>query len=460
MATIALPDEPMDFPGWLLGLGLMFMSGKYPSSSNSGITEVPAVDPISGDYFIDCDNGNDSNSGTSQGDPWLNIQKAADVVQAGDVVMIMNSTCTGPRAGDDFGEIVKLTSSGASGNLITFRNFPGHTPQIGTWPADFDEKYGFFLDTASYIRIEGLLFRGMVFMCIRLDNLNAVQGFEIINNTFDGCGKAETDGTNTSGHDAVFAGRLTTDTLIEGNIFANSGRTWDSGCDALGQSSCHQYRHDHALYLKGGRHVVRNNVFYENNMGYGIKIDGHTLADDFDETGIGTEFSHVIVNNTFGPNNSLQPWDGRSGNPITVFRNGENPKFPRYLIANNIFVDPSIVGADDPSAVMLHTGLSASDSPWDNFCVDNISTGTDATATCVEYDSPRSDTITSTGNTLSETVANLDFADSGNDNYRIGGSSSAINYGDATIQSVPTVDFDGTARDFAGNDVDNGAFEN
>jgi hypothetical protein len=423
------------------------------------------------DYFVDCDDGLASNDGLSEQTPFDTLQKAVNVVNPGDVILVMNGTCGGNTL-NQYNTVATITRSGTASQMITMKNYPGHSPQIGDLPAQSSHNYGILTyNGASHWRFEGLNFRGTRYTCLRLDNLDNAENFEVINNTFDQCGKGETDGTNQSGHVAIYTGRFTQNTLTEGNTISNSGRVYDPNCDALGSSLCHQYRHDHGMYMKGKGHVIRNNVFWENNMGYGVKIDGHNFPNDLTGTTLSDEFSHIIVNNTFGPNNCLSTVSsGRCGNPITVFKNGAHTGYPRYLIANNVFIEPSIGGLDK-SAVLIHTGTSSSNSPWDNYCLNNITIGTTAVATCADYAPTYAANITISGNVLNATEAQVALVGAPINgptsvlgDYRIQAGSSAINfgavlYGAQTIPSVPSDDYDDNNRDQAGNTVDAGAFE-
>ena len=110
MSSIALPI-PIRLPSWkgllggLLGLWLAFTT----ITSNTFNVDVTAVD---GDYFVDCDDGNDSNTGTSFAQPWATLQKAADVVVPGDVVLIMDGVCFG--SSQTSSSLVSITRSGSA----------------------------------------------------------------------------------------------------------------------------------------------------------------------------------------------------------------------------------------------------------------------------------------------------------------------------------------------------------
>jgi len=93
------------------------------------------------DYYV-ATNGNDNNNGSISA-PWVTIQKAADTVSAGDTVNV--------RAGT-YNERVTLTTSGTSGNYITFQPYTGETVHImgGT-----GQGYKFVGYGLSYIKIIG-----------------------------------------------------------------------------------------------------------------------------------------------------------------------------------------------------------------------------------------------------------------------------------------------------------------
>src|SRR5262245_43460325 len=97
-------------------------------------------------YYVSSEIGSDNNSGTSAGAPLATLQSAANLVQPGDTVEVMNGTYTGPG----YGNVVDITTSGTASAPITFEAEPGQTPVIntsGTWNG--------ILVQASYINIKG-----------------------------------------------------------------------------------------------------------------------------------------------------------------------------------------------------------------------------------------------------------------------------------------------------------------
>jgi hypothetical protein len=97
-------------------------------------------------YYVSSEIGSNYNAGTSATAPLATLQAAADLVQPGDTVEVMNGTYTGPQGGD----VVDITTSGTASAPITFEAAPGQTPVInisGSWNAIKIE--------ASYIVVNG-----------------------------------------------------------------------------------------------------------------------------------------------------------------------------------------------------------------------------------------------------------------------------------------------------------------
>jgi len=66
-----------------------------------------ATAPLAATFYV-ATNGNDSNSGSSS-QPWRTLQKAANTVRAGDVVLVANGSYTGFQiTADGFDECTQL----------------------------------------------------------------------------------------------------------------------------------------------------------------------------------------------------------------------------------------------------------------------------------------------------------------------------------------------------------------
>lgn len=99
------------------------------------ITILIANEAWSGIYYVS-PNGSDSNPGTNEL-PFRTIQKAANVVQAGDTVLVMPG---------EYNERVTLQTSGISSAYITFKSEPRRQATV---------LHGFDTNNKDYIRIEG-----------------------------------------------------------------------------------------------------------------------------------------------------------------------------------------------------------------------------------------------------------------------------------------------------------------
>ena len=66
-------------------------------------------------YYVNCNKGYDANPGTKE-NPFATIQKAADVMEAGDTCLIRCGT---------YREEVRVKQSGTSGAPIRFQAYPG-----------------------------------------------------------------------------------------------------------------------------------------------------------------------------------------------------------------------------------------------------------------------------------------------------------------------------------------------
>jgi len=73
--------------------------------------------------------GNDTNDGKSPKTAFRSLQKAADLVQPGDVVLIGNGNYTNTEKGNG-SAVLNITHSGTSNAWITWKARPGHHPDI------------------------------------------------------------------------------------------------------------------------------------------------------------------------------------------------------------------------------------------------------------------------------------------------------------------------------------------
>ncbi|HVG42996.1 MAG TPA: hypothetical protein VM888_15395, partial [Chitinophagaceae bacterium] len=109
-------------------------------------------------YYVSALTGSNSNSGTSSGQAFATIKKAADLTNPGDTVFIMNGTYT--PVSNFQQSIVTITRSGTEGAYITYKAFPGHTPKLQLQTGLNFQIWRAVAIDASYIVFSGIEIEG------------------------------------------------------------------------------------------------------------------------------------------------------------------------------------------------------------------------------------------------------------------------------------------------------------
>jgi hypothetical protein len=365
-------------------------------------------------------NGDDANTGT-ESQPFRTIQKAANVVNPGDTVIVEDGVYTGTGAGTSCASnsrpVVCLTRGGTPSAWVTIR-----ARNVGGAQIDGQRNIstdGFrFIGGANYIRIEG-------FDVFGVGNANgSSSGFELY----------------SAGHDVILRhnrihdiGRLCTDTgngevaifveqpnvRIEGNEIHDIGRfmSGENGCTTSYTAS-----RDHGIYANGSltgpsilgaaNITIVDNVFYNAVRGWAVQLYPGSLA------------SPKILNNTFAFPNPYQ--DGQ----IILGANTTDAQ-----IENNVFYNPRT------AAINYYTGTQTNLRIADNMVWNAqllTSTPSSAVVTSNKIGNP---------NLSNVLVRPFDF--------HLTPGSPAINAG--VDLSDPVVDFDGAPRSDGAFDI--GAFE-
>ncbi len=338
-------------------------------------------------YYVS-GSGNDKNSGLSTSSAFRTIQKAADLTNPGDTVLIMNGVYTNsPKDGS----VINIKRSGTANAWIRYKAYPGNFPKIqhNTWN-------GILISSgASYIEINGLEVVGnnanitldyamsektnkqnplTSGNCINLDGrINGhVHHIRIVNNKVHDCGGA--------GISAIQSDYVTVDNNV---VFNNA---WYSvyGCSGISMLSNWNFDNN-----QGYKMFITNNKTYNNRMyipwiavgkitdGNGIIIDstrndgnpklgaykGRTLVQNnlaFNNGGSGIHafFSdHVdIVNNTAVLNNQSPEIKGgqifaHTSSDVRILRNilyafpgkdiNNNTKNTNVVYDYNIYINSS-----------------------------------------------------------------------------------------------------------------------
>lgn len=355
--------------------------------------------------------GNDGNSGESNA-PLRSVQKAADMANPGDTVIVKEGVYT-DTDGDD--RIVSIKRSGTAAHWITFRSEK-------KWGAVLDGQtnttdFGFlFSSRASYIRVEGFEIKGTAIAGFH-SNSQSHDIYLYANNMHD-IGRVCTSITN--GRSGVFQGRGTSYHTYDSNVFHTIGRLPDCG-DLL-----HLYQHDHGIYAFGNNNTIINNIFYDLKAGWAIQISGGT--------GKGDGPNWDIINNTFvGANPS------REGQ-IVVWTEKKGNKPTNLTIQNNISYN------SNGSFVYFYRNLDGSGYRLNN----NLVYGTKTSLASSEGILPD---YGSSDNIIGKDPVFIDVSEH---NYHLGAGSPAI---DAALSAdAPRRDFDGNDRPY-GVAFDIGAYE-
>jgi Bacterial Ig domain/Chitobiase/beta-hexosaminidase C-terminal domain/Protein of unknown function (DUF1565) len=301
----------------------------------STVTATRTIEAQTARTWFVATTGDDSAAGTVL-QPLRTIQRAADLVNPGDTVIVEDGTYTGTGVGTACGSntrpVVCLTRGGNSTAWVTFRarNF-GAAKIDGQSNTSTD---GFrFLANANYIQVFGFEVFGVG------NAAGSSSGFEMYN----------------GGHDVVIAendvhdvGRLCTDTSNgEVGVFVEQPRVTitrntihDIGRFINGENGCstsYAASRDHGVYVNGqatnsaipgaADASITDNVFYRNQRGWSVQIYPGIVA------------SLSILNNTFAFPNPYQ--DGH----IILGASTSNSR-----IENNIFYKPKT------AAISFYTG--------------------------------------------------------------------------------------------------------
>jgi hypothetical protein len=254
-------------------------------------------------YYIS-PTGSDRNIG-SVSEPFKTIQKAADIVDPGDTVVAQDGIYTDT---DGDGRIVNLTRGGVASKWIIFRaeNKWGAVLN-GMNSAGYAWQFG---PNADYIRIEGFEIKDLTSIGFFIGS-GATHINIYMNKVHDIARRkiACSEGDAGIGHGGVYASPNANNLIFDSNIIYRTGRI-PGGCDL------HDFNKDHGIYSNGPYGTVINNIFYDNNAGWGVQLQNS--ADHWN-----------IINNTFYGTNP-----GRDGHIVIVgSRNDIN-------IQNNISHSP------------------------------------------------------------------------------------------------------------------------
>ncbi|TAL57674.1 MAG: DUF1565 domain-containing protein, partial [Bacteroidetes bacterium] len=219
---------------------------------------------FAGTYYV-ATTGNDANPGT-QGQPFATIQKAANVVNPGDTVIVKDGTYVDTYI-DAWDAIVRVTRAGTAGNYITFRS---ENPLGAKMDGQSNTIMAAWYLEAGYIRIEGFEMYGT--------KGGGITGYsshvQVVGNHFHDIGRYCTN--TVLGRTGIYV-ETQSDWTIEKNIFHDIGRfdATEQGCT----QTAHLFN-DHGLYISSVDNItIANNIFYNIYRGWPIQFyDGSAGA--------------------------------------------------------------------------------------------------------------------------------------------------------------------------------------
>ncbi|MCC5656610.1 right-handed parallel beta-helix repeat-containing protein [Nostoc sp. XA010] len=302
--------------------------------------------------------GNDKNNGLKEGAAFGTLQKAGDLVQAGDTVYVMNGTYT-----NKYPNILSLDNkNGTADKPIVFKALEGHKPVLAAGSHNWN---AIAITGSSYIEIEGLTLKGArdkITLSQALSektNLNnpatSGNGINITYRNVDGSKDRShhitIDGNNVSKFPGSGISAIESDYInIENNTVSGNG--WYSPFGTQGISMLHLWDSDNNTETKV---VIKNNTVFDNKQlvpwvnvgkiteGHGIMIDrGYTGSDSKAnkyDGGILIEDNLVYKNGGSG----IQIFKADSEVDVlnnTLYQNGQVIKMPELVIS----------GSDDTNA--------------------------------------------------------------------------------------------------------------
>lgn len=441
--------------------------GNFTTSSPVNITYHPSDLVSNKKYYVKA-GALTTNNGLSPNTPFPTIQRAADLVNPGDTVFVMDGIYTNSNPQ---GNVVSIRRTGSPDHWIVFTNYPGHRPHLR-----FNGWYGFAMSHGgSYIEINGFKIEGNLKNVNLEDALNQpgscnnpggsplpfyngggiwMEGrlglsatfihHHLIRNCeiFDCCGQGVATGQ-------------TDYTTIENNVIYNT--SWYSFYGTSAISFLHQVDVDNNT---GYKCIVRNNKCYNNKMlvpwyiecripdGNGVIVDNNNNASIPELFGLVGEYKGrtLITNNVLWHNGGSGIHAFRSNYVDiinnTAYMNNQSAEINGGQIYSHTGKDIKIMNniLVAPANKRLTSNRSNSNIVYDY----NLHFGGNGT---VEL---------SGANTITADPQFVNAGDFLNADFRIKGNSPAIDK--STPDNAPVLDIDGTKRP-RGLGIDIGAYE-
>ena len=267
--------------------------------------------------------GNDGNPGSAS-QPFQTIQKAADIVNPGDTVLVNDGVYTkvAGTACSDIPTVLCLTRGGTPSAWVTFKSINRGGAKLSGQNHSVELGVRTVGSNSSYIEVNGFEVYDTAGDAFIL-NVIGQTDFRIVNNHIHSIGKICVPMFDSVGISVVYT--VAQRTSLIGNAIHDIGRLQD------GEAGCSTtdiyHNHDHGVYAPGepygsGAHdlTVINNLFYD-------VIDGWPIA-----PGPGAVTNMTVVNNTFADANPVQSGQILYFNTDTI---------SNAQVENNIFYAPN-----------------------------------------------------------------------------------------------------------------------
>jgi parallel beta-helix repeat protein len=304
-----------------------------------GMISTPfSAEAISGDTYYVAPNGNDNNPGTLE-EPWLTLQKAADIMVAGDTTYVRSGTY----------DRVNLKRSGSPGQYITFQAYPGEHPILdgGSW-AGFVDQYA---DTSP---LEYFIIDGFEIMNFE-HGINLIQSnhFILRNNRIHNnsvMGISVDNGQN---------GEITNNIVYQNGGYDGILIARSRNIDIHHNVAYSNFMNGIAINSSSHDNLIHHNIAYDNSCGWDQRYAGIAIEVDSENNMV---FNNLSYNNCHGgyitnsPNNEIynNVFYGNKDSQILLGDwNGSKPI--NNVFMNNIFF---VTRSSDRAVGYFYSGTS------------------------------------------------------------------------------------------------------
>ncbi|BBD69223.1 hemolysin-type calcium-binding region [Nostoc commune NIES-4072] len=293
--------------------------------------------------------GNDKNDGLKEGSAFRTLQKAGDLVAAGDTVYVMNGTYT-----NIYPNILSISDKHGTANApITFTAYPGHTPVLEAHKNNWNAVS---ITGSSYVVIEGLTMVGardeitLKYALQQKNNLSnpATSGSGINVTYIDGDKDKHShhitiSNNNISKFPGGGIGTTKVDYItVENNVVSGNG--WYSPFGVQGITMLNLWNSDENV--TDYKVIIRGNTSFDNKQlvpsdATGKIQEGHGIM--LDRSYIGTESyagKALIANNLIYNNGGAGIQIFKSKNPVDIVNNTVYQNSQKILTAE-IFINSS-----------------------------------------------------------------------------------------------------------------------